>query len=376
LIEGEDVKFECIKKDGPARLGRIETAHGVIETPIFMPVGTQGTVKAMPPKDLEAVSAQIILANTYHLYLRPGMEVISKFHGLHEFMDWPRPILTDSGGYQVFSLNALREITPDGVHFASHLDGSRHFLTPEKVIKIQETLGSDIMMPLDECVPYPATHEYTHISMERTTKWAEASLAAKTRNENALFGIVQGGMFEDLRGQHARELTQYPFDGFSIGGLSVGEAKGLMWQMADAALPFLPEDRPRYLMGVGKPEDILEGIGRGIDMFDCVIPTRNARNGLLYTSRGPIVIKNAKYARDPSPLDAECSCYTCRHFSRAYLRHLFMSHEILSAYLNTLHNLHFYLTLTENARHAIDEGNFVGYKEKLIKNWENKTGRD
>ena len=370
------MKFECIKKDGPARLGRIETAHGVIETPIFMPVGTQGTVKAMPPKDLEAVSAQIILANTYHLYLRPGMEIIEKFQGLHRFMGWPRPILTDSGGYQVFSLNALREITPDGVHFASHLDGSRHFLTPEKVIKIQETLGSDIMMPLDECVPYPATHEYTRISMERTTKWARASLAAKTRNENALFGIVQGGMFEDLRGQHARELTQYPFDGFSIGGLSVGEAKGLMWQMADAALPFLPEDRPRYLMGVGKPEDILEGIGRGIDMFDCVIPTRNARNGLLYTSQGPVVIKNAKYTGDPAPLDPECSCYTCRHFSRAYLRHLFMSHEILSAYLNTLHNLHFYLTLTENARHAIDEGNFVGYKEKLIKNWENKTGRD
>jgi len=370
------VKFECIKTDGLARLGRIETKHGVIETPTFMPVGTQGTVKAVPPKDLKSVGAQIILANTYHLYLRPGMKIIRKLQGLHKFMNWSRPILTDSGGYQVFSLNALRKITPEGVHFASHLDGSKHFLTPKRVIGIQETLGSDIMMPLDECVAYPSTPEYTRTSMELTTKWALASLEAKTQRENGLFGIVQGGMYEGLRRQHARELTQYPFDGFSIGGLSVGEAKGLMWQMADAVIPFLPENRPRYLMGVGKPEDILEGIGRGIDMFDCVIPTRNARNGLLYTSRGPIIIKNAKYADDPTPPDPECQCYTCRNFSRAYLRHLFMSHEILSAYLNTLHNLHFYLSLTVNARRAIDEGNFVGYKEKLIKNWGNKTGRD
>lgn len=361
--------FQCLKTDGKARLGEVKTAHGSFQTPAFMPVGTQGSVKAMPPDVLETLDAQIILSNTYHLYLRPGMEVIEKVGGLHRFMNWPHPILTDSGGYQVFSLNALREITPEGVWFVSHLDGSHHFLTPSRVIEIQETLGSDIMMPLDECVAYPSTRGYVLSSMELTTKWAEESLRARTHQNCALFAIVQGGMYQDLRQQHARELSQYPFDGFAIGGLSVGEPKGLMWEMVEAVTPYLPEGRPRYMMGVGKPEDILEGIGRGIDMFDCVVPTRNARNGMLYTSRGPVIIKNARYATDTGPLDPECTCYTCQNFSRAYLRHLFMSHEILSAYLNTLHNLHFYLSLTRNARHAIDEGNFVVYKKQLIKKW-------
>ncbi len=361
--------FRCLKKDGEARLGEVKTAHGSFRTPVFMPVGTQGTVKAMPPDDLEALGTQIILCNTYHLYLRPGTEVMEKVGGLHRFMHWPLPILTDSGGYQVFSLNALREITPEGVRFVSHLDGSLHFLTPQEVIRIQETLGSDIMMPLDECIGYPSTRGYTLSSMALTTKWAKESLDARSRLDRALFGIVQGGMYGDLRKEHAKELSQYPFDGFSIGGLSVGEPKGLMWEMLEATVPYLPEDRPRYMMGVGKPEDILEGIERGVDMFDCVIPTRNARNGMLYTSQGPVIIKNARYASDDGPLDPECTCYTCRNFSRAYLRHLFMSHEILSAYLNTLHNLHFYLSLTREARHAIDEGNFVVYKKQLIEKW-------
>ena len=361
--------FRLIKTDGRARHGEVRTAHGTFETPVFMPVGTQGTVKAATPETLEALGAEVILGNTYHLYLRPGMEVIRKVGGLHRFMNWPRPILTDSGGFQVFSLNALREITPEGVWFASHLDGSRHFLSPDKVVEIQETLGSDIMMCLDECVAFPSTRGYVQASMELTTKWAEASLRAKTRDDLALFGIVQGGMYGDLRQRHARELARFPFDGFAIGGLSVGEPKGLMWEMVDATVPELPEDRPRYMMGVGKPEDILNGIERGVDMFDCVMPTRNARNGMLFTSRGPVIIKNARYAQDTTPLDPECACYTCRNFSRAYLRHLFMSREILSAILNTIHNLHFYLSLARNARQAIDEGNFVGYKEKLIEQW-------
>jgi queuine tRNA-ribosyltransferase len=361
--------FQLLKKDGNARRGEIKTVHGTFQTPVFMPVGTQGTVKAVTPDTLESINAEIILSNTYHLYLRPGMKIIKIVGGLHRFMNWQRPILTDSGGYQVFSLNALREITGEGVWFASHIDGSRHFLTPKKVIKIQETLGSDIMMPLDECVAYPSTWGYTLSSMDLTTKWAEESLRARTRQDSALFGIVQGGMFGDLRKQHAETLSRHPFDGFSIGGLSVGEPKGLMWEMVEATVPELPEDRPRYMMGVGKPEDILEGIERGVDMFDCVMPTRNARNGMLFTSRGPLVIKNARYAMDANPLDPDCDCYTCRNFTRAYLRHLFMSHEILSATLNTIHNLHFYLTLTRNARRAIDEGDFVGYKEQLIQNW-------
>ncbi len=361
--------FRLLRTDGQARRGEIKTAHGTIQTPVFMPVGTQGTVKAVSPDILETLGAEIILSNTYHLYLRPGMDIMEKVGGLHRFMNWPRAILTDSGGFQVFSLNALREITPEGVWFASHLDGSRHFLTPEKVVQIQETLGSDIMMSLDECVEFPSTRGYVQSSMELTTKWAKASLEAKTREDLALFGIVQGGMYGDLRRQHARELTQLSFDGFAIGGLSVGEPKGLMWEMVEATVPELPEDRPRYMMGVGKPEDILDGIERGVDMFDCVMPTRNARNGMLFTSQGPVIIKNARYAMDTDPLDPECSCYTCRNFSRAYLRHLFMSHEILSATLNTIHNLHFYLSLTRNARRAIDEGNFVGYKEKLIEQW-------
>ncbi len=365
--------FRLMKTDGRARRGEVRTAHGTFQTPVFMPVGTQGTVKAVSPDILETLGAEIILGNTYHLYLRPGMEVIREAGDLHAFMNWPHPILTDSGGFQVFSLSSLREITPEGVRFASHLDGSRHFLTPGKVVQIQETLGSDIMMCLDECVAFPSTRGYVQASMELTTRWASASLEAKHREDLALFGIIQGGMYADLRRRHARELADLPFDGFAIGGLSVGEPKGLMWEMVEATVPELPEDRPRYMMGVGKPEDILEGIARGVDMFDCVMPTRNARNGMLFTSRGPVIIKNARYTRDMTPLDPACDCYTCRNFTRAYLRHLFMCREILSAVLNTIHNLHFYLTLTRNARHAIDEGNFVGYKEKLIEQWK-QTG--
>ncbi len=362
--------FRCLKENGAARRGEIQTPHGTFQTPIFMPVGTLGAVKAVTPSVLETLGAEIILSNTYHLYLRPGVEIVRQAGGLHHFMSWPHPILTDSGGYQVFSLNALREISEEGVHFASHLDGSHHFLTPEKVIEIQEALGSDIMMPLDECVGYPSTRGYVLSSMALTTRWALKSLRARTRSNQALFGIIQGGMFGDLRRRHAWELSQHPFDGFSIGGLSVGEPKGLMWEMVEATVPHLPQDRPRYMMGIGKPEDILNGIERGVDMFDCVMPTRNARNGMLFTSRGPVIIKNARYARDTGPLDPECSCYTCRNFSRAYLRHLFMSREILSAILNTIHNLHFYLSLTRNARRAIDEGNFIRYKKQLIEKWE------
>lgn len=336
-------------------MGRLVTAHGVVETPAFMPVGTQGSVKTLSPRDLEESGCQIILANTYHLYLRPGVEVIRALGGLHRFMGWKGPILTDSGGYQVFSLGALRRITEEGVHFQSHLDGSSHLLTPEKVIEIQEELGSDVAMVLDECIAYPSSREYVSASTERTVRWAERSLKARKRDELALFGIIQGGMYQDLRQECVREMLSLPFGGFAVGGLGVGEGEATLHNIGEFTAGLLPEDRPRYLMGVGRPEDLIFAVRSGYDLFDCVLPTRNARRGTLFTSKGKISIKRTEFSRDPGPADEGCDCYCCRHFSRAYLRHLYLSGEILAAYLLTLHNIHFYHRLMEGCRRAIRE---------------------
>jgi queuine tRNA-ribosyltransferase len=352
--------FEIIGQDrrSAARVGTLRTPHGSVATPAFMPVGTQATVKSLSPEDLEAVSAAIILCNTYHLYLRPGHKVIERLGGLHPFMNWNRPLLTDSGGFQIYSLGALRKITEQGVSFQSHLDGSSHVLAPETAMEIQEALGADIIMCLDECVPYPASYDYTRDSMSLTTRWAERCKRAHSRKDQALFGIVQGGMFSDLRAQSAREITGLDFQGYALGGLSVGETKEQMYDMVDHTLPFLPREKPRYLMGIGTPQDLLENVKRGIDLFDCVMPTRHARNGMLFTRFGSLVIKNARYADDPRPIDTACGCYTCRHYSRAYLRHLFMAKEILSARLNTIHNLFYYLRLMQEVREAIATGTF------------------
>lgn len=349
--------FTVIKKDSTtgARLGRLVTAHGVVETPAFMPVGTHGSVKALSPRDLEEIGCQMVLANTYHLYLRPGVEVIRDLGGLHRFMGWTGPILTDSGGYQVFSLGALRKITEEGVHFQSHLDGSSHLLTPEKVVEIQEDLGSDVAMVLDECIPHPATREYARVSTERTVRWAERSLKARKRGDQALFGIIQGGMYQDLRAQCVREMTPLPFDGFAVGGLGVGEEEATLNSIGEFTAGLLVEDRPRYLMGVGRPADLIFAVRHGYDLFDCVLPTRNARTGTLFTSRGKISIKRAEFSSDPRPVDESCDCYCCSHFSRAYLRHLYLAGEILAAQLHTLHNLYFYHRLMEGLRQAIRE---------------------
>lgn len=351
------VTYELIKecKRTKARLGRLHTPHGIIETPIFMPVGTQATVKAMTPEELKEMKAQIILSNTYHLYLRPGADLIREAGGLHRFMNWDRPILTDSGGFQVFSLGPLRKIGEDGVTFKSHLDGSTHFMSPETSIEVQMALGSDIVMAFDECAPYPSSWEYTLAALERTTRWAGRCKEALKRPDQALFGIVQGGMFKDLRARSARELTEIGFPGYGIGGLSVGEPKPLMYEVLDFTIPHLPADKPRYLMGVGSPDCLIEGVMRGVDMFDCVLPTRIARNGTVMTSAGKVVIKNAANTSDFRPLDEECSCYTCRNYSRAYLRHLFKAEEILGLRLATIHNLHFLLTLMQQVRQSIAE---------------------
>jgi len=351
------VNFTVIKKDSTtgARLGRLETAHGVVETPAFMPVGTQGSVKALSPRDLEEIGCRMILANTYHLYLRPGVEVIRQLGGLHRFMGWRGAILTDSGGYQVFSLGALRKITEEGVRFQSHLDGSSHLLTPEKVVQIQEGLGSDIAMVLDECIPYPSSRDYTRESTERTIRWAERSLKAHGKGDQALFGILQGGMDQELRVECAQEMSRLPFDGYAVGGLSVGEGEALLAEMTRWTAGLLPEDRPRYLMGVGRPEDLIHAVRCGFDLFDCVLPTRNARNGTLFTPRGKLNIKRAEFSRDPRPVDESCACYCCRHFSRAYLRHLYLAGEILAAQLHSVHNLSFFHRLMERLRQAIRE---------------------
>jgi len=348
--------WKILHTHGNARIGRLVTPHGTITTPVFMPVGTRACVKALCPKDLEEIGAEIILGNTYHLYLRPGHKLIAQMGGLHTFSGWHRPILTDSGGFQVFSLSSLREITPEGVVFRSHLDGSRHLFTPARVIEIQQYLGSDIMMVLDECVPYGASYEYTRRSVELTTRWALESYRARERDCHLLFGIVQGGFFPELRERSAHEISEIPFDGIAIGGLSVGEPKEVMMETLSYTISFLPVDRPRYLMGVGKPMDILKAISMGVDMFDCVLPTRNARNGTLFTSEGQVNIKRKEYEQDDSPLDPNCNCYTCTHFSRSYLRHLYTTKELLSYRLNTIHNLCFYINLIHEAREAIREG--------------------
>ena len=336
-----------------ARLGRLVTAHGVVETPAFMPVGTQGTVKAMLPRDLKEMGCQILLGNTYHLYLRPGAELIRELGGLHRFMNWDGPILTDSGGYQVFSLAAIRKLSEEGVRFQSHLDGSYHLLTPENVVQIQEALGSDIAMVLDECIPHNANREYARDSTARTIRWAERCLQARSRPDQLMFGIIQGGMYEDLREQCVREMNSMPFDGFAVGGLGVGEGEELLHSIAASTVGLLPKARPRYLMGVGRPEDIVSAVRAGFDLFDCVLPTRNARNGTLFTAQGKLSIKRAEFASDPRPLDETCDCYCCRNFSRAYLRHLYVAGEILSSQLNSLHNLYFYHRLMERCREAI-----------------------
>jgi queuine tRNA-ribosyltransferase len=348
-----------------ARAGSLKNPRGTIETPIFMPVGTQATVKAMTPEELCEVGAQIILANTYHLYIRPGHELVGRMGGLHSFMHWERPILTDSGGFQVFSLGELRKITEEGVRFQSHLDGSYHFISPERAIEIQEALGADIIMCFDECPPYPADYEYVRRSTELTSRWALRCKEAKKRTGQALFGIVQGGMHQELRKRSAEELIALDFEGYALGGLSVGEEKGLMHEVMAFSAPMLPVDKPRYAMGIGAPEDLIEGINSGIDMFDCVMPTRNARNGMLFTANGSINIKNAIHSEDKAPIDRECECYVCRNYCRAYLRHLYRSGEILASRLNTWHNLHYYLKLMEGAREAITRGRFAEYRHEF-----------
>lgn len=353
--------------DNRARAGILHTAHGDIPTPIFMPVGTVGSVKAVAPDDLQAIGAPIILGNTYHLYLRPGHELVARHGGLHGFASWPGSILTDSGGFQVFSLSSLRKIREEGVEFRSHLDGSKHLFTPEKVLDIQLALNSDIMMMLDECVPYGASREYTEKSLGLTSRWAKRAIDAYPPGSapNLLFGITQGGFYKDLRTRSVEEICALNFDGFAIGGLSVGEAKHEMYDLLDHTAALLPADKPRYLMGVGTPLDIVTGIFMGIDMFDCVLPTRNARNGTLYTSVGKINIRGKKYAEDDGPLDPACQCYTCRTFSRAYLRHLYVSKELLSFRLNSLHNLTYFLNLVRGARAAILEGRFAEYHAQI-----------
>ena len=356
--------YNLLCTDGDARCGMFQTARGAVDTPVFMPVGTQATVKAMSPEVLLTLGAQVILSNTYHLHMRPGEELIKDLGGLHKFMAWDRPILTDSGGYQAFSLAKLVKINDEGLLFASHLDGSRHMLTPEKAIQIQEDLGSDIMMCLDECVAYPCSEHYVETSVKRTSLWAERCLAAR-QSENALFGIIQGGVYPEFRKRSASEITSLPFDGIAVGGLSVGEGHDIMMDVLDVTLPHIPFEKPRYLMGVGTPKDIVEAVSRGVDMFDCVLPTRNARNGMLFTKNGKITLKQARYKHNPSPPDENCSCYTCRNFSLAYLRHLYISREILGSVLNTIHNLHFYLELMSDIRHSIREKCFDSLRKQM-----------
>jgi queuine tRNA-ribosyltransferase len=359
------MEFEVLHRDGAARAGRLVTPRGVIETPVFMPVGTYGTVKAMSPAELLKLGTQIVLGNTFHLWLRPGLDVIGAHGGLHRFMGWNRPILTDSGGFQVFSLGTLRKISEDGVQFQSPVNGDRCFLSPEESMRIQRVLDSDIAMVFDECTPYPATFEEARDSMHMSLRWAERSKRAHEGNANALFGIVQGGMYEALRDESLKALTATGFDGYAIGGLSVGESKAEMTRMLAHTAPRLPETRPRYLMGVGTPQDIMEAIGAGIDMFDCVLPTRNARNGWVYTSEGVIKLRNSRYRDDLNPLDPACECYACSNFTRAYLHHLQRANEILGARLNTLHNLYYYEHLMRGARAAIAEGRYAAYAARL-----------
>ncbi len=361
------MKYELLKKSGRARLGRLTLAHGVVETPVFMPVGTQATVKAMAPEELEQIGSRIILSNTYHLYLRPGHNIVREAGGLHRFMNWDRPILTDSGGFQVFSLQGMRKIDEGGVMFQSHIDGSRHYFSPEKVMEIEQALGADIAMVFDECAPWPSEKKYVDQALNRTIRWARRCKEAHRREDQALFGIVQGGTFADLRQRSALELMEIGFPGYGIGGLSVGEPKEQMYEMLDVLDPLLPADRPRYLMGVGSPDCLIEGALRGVDMFDCVLPTRTARMGTLFTSQGKLNIRNACHERDFSPVDPACSCPLCRQYSRAYLRHLFKAGEILGARLATWHNLQFLTDLMARVRQAIAEDSLLKLREEFFR---------
>jgi len=366
------VNYQLIKTDGKTRAGVITTPHGTIETPVFMPVGTQATVKTMTPEEVEALGAEIILGNTYHLYLRPGDELIHRFGGLHEFMRWNKPILTDSGGFQVFSLGDLRKIKEEGVYFSSHLDGSKHFISPEKSIEIQNNLGSDIMMVFDECPPGLSDRKYIKDSLERTTRWAKRCVEAnRNPDKQGLFAIVQGGIYEDLRDQSLEELTNMDehFSGYAIGGLAVGEPREDMYRILDYITPRLPENKPRYLMGVGEPLDMLEAVANGIDMMDCVQPSRIGRHGTVFTKYGRLVIKNAKYSEDPRPLDENCDCYACKNYTRAYIRHLFKANEILGQRLATTHNLHFLVKMMKEARNAILEEKFNEFKLEFERNY-------
>jgi queuine tRNA-ribosyltransferase len=359
--------FVVEKTDGAARVGRLTTPHGMVETPAFMPVGTAGAVKAVTVRDVREAGAQIVLANTYHLMLRPGDELIASLGGLHRFCGWDGPILTDSGGYQVFSLSALRELTEEGVAFRSHLDGTPCLLTPERSIQVQMNLGADLIMAFDECPPWPAPREAVAEAADRTTRWAERSRAAHTRKDQWLFGIVQGGVFPDLRAKSARELIALDFPGYAVGGLSVGEPKEDMWRVLDGLPGVLPSAKPRYLMGVGTPEDLLEGVARGVDLFDCVLPTRNARNGQLFTSEGRLSIRNARHRADPRPPDPRCRCFTCRTASRAYLRHLHLAGEMTAATLMTIHNLAFYLDTLDRMRQSLRLGRFEAYRQETLR---------
>lgn len=368
------IKYELISKEKncQARLGKLHTNYGTYDTPMFMPVGTQATVKTLSPEELKGVNSGVILSNTYHLWLRPGADIVEKAGGLHCFMNYDGPILTDSGGFQVFSLakNKNKDITEEGVHFKSHIDGTKLFLTPELSIQIQNKLDSDIAMSFDECPPYPVTHDYMEKSVQRTLRWAERGMNVHNNNRQSLFGIVQGGEFEDLRRLSAIETVKMNFDGYSIGGTSVGEDKDTMYKMIDYSIPYLPEDKPRYLMGVGDPIDIIEGVIRGVDMFDCVLPTRIARHGNAFTRRGKINLRNAKFKEDFTPLEKDCDCYACRNYTKAYIRHLIVANETFGARLLSIHNIRFLIKLTEEIRESIKNNNLLNYREEFISNYQ------
>lgn len=359
--------LHCQSSQCQARCGEVQTRQGTFQTPVFMPVGTRAAVKGLTPEMLKETGAEIILANTYHLFLRPGQDLVKQLGGLHDFMNWDRPILTDSGGFQIYSLQDLAQVTEEGVAFKSHLDGSSHFLRPEDAISVQEDLGADILMAFDTCIPYPLDRGETERMTALTGRWALRSRKAQAEEDRLLFGIVQGGMYEDLRARAVQELLETGFDGYALGGLSVGEPRNMMYDMTEFTVSLLPREFPRYLMGVGSPENLVECVRRGIDMFDCVMPTRNARNGMLFTSRGRLVIKNNKYYADSDPVDKNCSCYTCRNFSRAYLRHLYMSREIMSSVLNTIHNVHYFISLMHDMRRAIREDHFEEFRQKFYR---------
>ncbi len=366
------IRYELLKKDKQtgARLGIVHTPHGSFETPTFMPVGTQATVKTMSPEEIKGMDAGIILSNTYHLWLRPGHDIIREAGGLHKFMNWDRAILTDSGGFQVFSLSDMRKIEEEGVHFRNHLNGDKLFLSPEKSMEVQNALGSDIMMAFDECPPYPASHEYMKASVERTSRWAERCMTAhKNTDKQGLFGIIQGGEYEDLRRQSAQDIISLDFPGYAIGGLSVGEPKDVMNRVLEFTTPLMPDNKPRYLMGVGSPDSLIDGAIRGVDMFDCVLPTRIARNGTMFTKKGRLVIKGAKFARDFGPVDETCDCYTCKNYSRAYLRHLFKADETFGLRLASTHNLHFLMNLMKDVRQAIREDRLLDFKEEFFEEY-------